>query len=788
MGQMEADGREASAGMGPSAGAKRFLIKVKGTVQGVGFRPYVYGLATSLFLRGHVANTSEGVVIDVEGEEVESFIGRLGPEAPTLARVDSVEASAMPPAGYEGFSILESREGGSFTLISPDVSTCPDCLREFYDPADRRHLYPFINCTNCGPRYSITRRTPYDRPNTTMAVFRMCPECEAEYRDPSNRRFHAEPNACPVCGPRVELLIKGAGGGWAPFTGGEPVEAARGLLSRGSIVAIKGLGGFHLACDALNAEAVARLRRMKRRSNKPFALMARDVETIRRFCLVSEVEEGALVSGRRPIVLLAKKSPQALPEAVAPGNARLGFMLPYTPLHYLIFGDSPAGGPGVCEALVMTSGNLSEEPIQIDGGEAASKLGHIADAFLLHDREIFMRADDSVVKLAGGSLRFVRRSRGYAPEPVPLREDGPEVLAAGADIKNTFTIMKGPYAVMSQHIGDMENYETLSFFEEVLENLKAVYRAAPEALAFDLHPGYLSTRWARSKAGMRLLGVQHHHAHIASVMAEHGLTDRVIGVAFDGTGYGTDGTLWGGEFLVADALGFRRAGHLRYVPLPGGERAVREPWRTAVSYLGEALGEEARDCLRILGFYERYGGRTVEDVLKVAGIREVSPLSSGAGRLFDAVSALLGVSDRNTFEGEAAIALEAAAEGEAAGSYPFQMRGSAPFVVDFSLTLRGIISDLEEGAPAGEIAARFHGTVIEAVARAVSAIALETGLREVALSGGVFQNDCLLVGTVEMLEAEGMRVYTNSLVPANDAGISLGQAYILREKLKAGGV
>jgi len=748
---------------------RRLLIRVKGTVQGVGFRPYVYGLAAELGLKGFVANTSDGVAIEVEGPEAGAFAERLAAGAPPLASISSVEVTPAPPKGYEDFRIVESDGKGGFTHVSPDVSVCADCFKELFDPSDRRYRYPFINCTNCGPRYTITLRTPYDRPNTTMAPFRMCPACQAEYDDPSDRRFHAQPNACPACGPRVRLL-------GSALTGEAAIAEARRLLGEGMIVAIKGLGGFHIACDATRAEAVKTLRARKRRNRKPFALMAPDVETVKKFCHVSAEEEALLLSARRPIVLLDKKS-SPLPEDVAPGNSRLGFMLPYTPLHHLIVEGF--------EALVMTSGNLSEEPIQIDGGEAAAKLGDIAHAFLDHDRGIFMRADDSVVKLSG-PRRFIRRARGYTPEPVPLGSDGPDVLGVGADIKNAFTLMRGPSAIVSQHIGDMENYETLKFFEETLSNLKSVYRAEPVALAHDLHPGYLSTQWALRQEGMKKLGVQHHHAHIASVMAEHGLAGKVIGVAMDGTGYGADGTIWGGEFLLCDALEFRRAGHLRAVPLPGGEQAVREPWRTAISYIREAAGGDALRYLGRAGFIGRYGEDRVRAMLKLAGMKEFSPLSSGAGRLFDAASALLGIADENTFEGEAAMALEAAASGDEDGDYPVDISFARPMAVDFSFAIIGIIDDLKNGVEKGAIAARLHNTVAAAILRVVHKLSQTCGIDTVALSGGVFQNDYLLSRIEAALRGLGLRAYSNEAVPLNDGGISLGQAHVLREHIRAG--
>ncbi|HYA32277.1 MAG TPA: carbamoyltransferase HypF, partial [Thermodesulfovibrionales bacterium] len=694
---------------------ERAKITVKGIVQGVGFRPYVYTLADSLNLRGYVTNTSDGVSIDAEGEHLSDFIARLPAEAPELSKIYEVSISPLPARGYTEFRIVGSRDEGRFTLISQDFSVCEQCRKELFDPADRRFLYPFINCTHCGPRFSITRSVPYDRPNTTMSVFAMCPTCNAEYHDPKDRRFHAQPNACSKCGPHI-TLVKGRE---PEVRGQEAIEAAIALLKEGKIIAVKGIGGFHIACDAMNERAVTRLRERKRKSNKPFALMAPEIRVVERFCEVSDEEKGLLLSLRRPIVLLEKKEGGDLPDAVSPQNRYLGFMLPYTPLHYLLFYHPFASQASRLtfhahfDALVMTSGNLSEEPIVVDNDEARKKLAALADAFLLHNRDIFMRVDDSVVRAVGttghearGTRRdggssvgscpspaesLIRRSRGYTPEPVALPDDGPEVLGCGADLKNTFTLTKGKFAIPSQHIGDMENYETLRFFEESLGNLKSVYRAEPVAIAHDLHPGYLSTRWALEqgkKHGTRTAGIQHHHAHIGSVMAEHGLTGKVVGVAFDGTGYGTDGNLWGGEFLVADTEGFERAGHFRYVPLPGGEAAIREPWRTAVSYIADAAGEEARDYLTSAGFVEKYGAGQVGNVMKLIHLREFSPLSSGVGRLFDAVSALLGLCDRNTFEGEAAIALESLAITDDDEEYPFDIsRGceeKSGIVVDFS--------------------------------------------------------------------------------------------------------
>jgi hydrogenase maturation protein HypF len=596
-------------------------------------------------------------------------------------------------------------------------------------------------------------------------------------------------------------------------------------LKDGGIVAIKGIGGFHLACDAANDEAVAKLREKKRKSNKPFAVMAPDMESIMSFCVVSEHERKILRSNRRPIVLLHKKG-RMLAGSVSPNNNYIGCMLPYTPLHTLLFAhplksnDSPMHSH--FKALVMTSGNLSEEPIVRDNDEAIRKLSHIVDGFLLHDRDIFMRVDDSVVRvrsreLGDGSrvnpalrtpnseLSFMRRSRGYAPDPIALHDEGPEVLGCGADLKNTFTLTKGKFAIMSQHIGDMENYETVRFFGECLENLKAVYRAEPEAIVHDLHPGYLSTQWAiefgvrsmkfgvnddkseicNSNSAIDRYAIQHHYAHIGSVMAEHGLTRKVIGVAFDGTGYGIDGNLWGGEFLIADIGSFDRVGQFKYVSLPGGEAAIKEPWKTAVSYVMDAAGDKAFDCLEHAGFINKYGKETIEKLFIVARSREISPLASGAGRLFDAVSALLGICDRNTFEGEAAMALEAIAPEGIDDEYHVEFKKENGYtVIDFSPVILTIINDLVQGRAAEMVAAKFHNTVVSVIRTMVRGLSEQYKLKDVALSGGTFQNLYILNRVIRMLSQDGMNVFVNHQVPCNDACISLGQAYIIRERLK----
>jgi hydrogenase maturation protein HypF len=791
---------------------ERAHIIVKGVVQGVGFRPSVYKLATSLRCTGYVTNTNEGVLIEVEGDGIAEFVHRLRTESPPLSDITDISITRLPLQGYPDFTIRASTDravGRPFTLVSPDVSICDDCLHEVLDPTDRRYLYPFINCTNCGPRYSITTSVPYDRPNTTMARFSLCPDCLREYHDPNDRRYHAQPNACPVCGPQMEFRLPIADCG---LRNSEAIKETITLLQKGGIVAIKGLGGFHLACDATNDAAVKKLREHKRKSNKPFAVMSFSIDNINQFCVVSRDERDVLTSSRRPVVLLQKKTGEHLSNAVSPNNCYVGVMLPYTPLHHLLFtypikSGNPSGQSHF-KALVMTSGNLSEEPIVRDNDEAIKKLSAIVDGFLFHDRDIFMRVDDSVVRLRNSNnsrpqttnseLMFLRRSRGYAPGPIALRDDGPEVLGVGADLKNTFTLTKGTFAIPSQHIGDMENYETIKFFEECLANLMSVYRAEPVAIVHDLHPGYLSTQWAiqyglrNADCGIKvtnskpkLYGIQHHYAHIGSVMAEHGLTNRVIGVAFDGTGYGTDGNLWGGEFLIADVNGFERVGQFKYIPLPGGEAAIREPWKTAVSFIIEAKGSDAGTTLNDIGFSEKYGTKEIEQIMLIARSRDFSPLSSGAGRLFDAISALIGVCDHNTFEGEAAMALEALTREGIDGEYVVELKQENSYtVLNFSGTIGGIVRDMSRNIPKEEISTKFHNTIASIIRTMVRRLKEAYGTSDVALSGGTFQNLYLLNRTVRLLSQDGMNVYKNEKVPCNDACISLGQAYLIRQRLR----
>jgi hydrogenase maturation protein HypF len=629
----------------------RKAIEIAGIVQGVGFRPYIYRLATEGRLAGFITNTEAGVSIEVEGspEAVDAFLARLPKEVPPLARITRIVTADIASDYHSGFRILPSRAGAARrVLISPDVAICDDCRRELLDPTDRRFLYPFINCTNCGPRYTIVRDIPYDRALTSMAVFPMCAECQREYDDPRDRRFHAQPNACWNCGPRVELW-DGAGG---RIESPDPIAKAVELLAAGEIVAVKGLGGFHLAVDAMNEAAIARLRQGKRRVEKPFAIMAPDLESLEDCCWLDEASCSLLESPAHPIVLVEKKQPQRLAPSLAPFNRDLGVFLPYTPLHHLLFREKRF------RALVMTSGNISEEPIAIDNAEAVERLGGIADYFLVHNREILLRADDSVMRVESGRPRVVRRSRGYVPAPVFLKDDLPLVLAVGGELKNTICLTRGREAFLSQHIGDLENLESYKFFESTVAGLKRILEIEPQLLAYDLHPDYFATRWALEQAGIRRVGVQHHHAHIASCMAENHLEGTVIGLALDGTGYGLDGNIWGGEVLVAGYGEFQRFAHLDYVPMPGGAAAITEPRRMAISYLFHHFGGNLWNL--DIPFTRRLDHRRTETVLRMIERGINSPLTSSTGRLFDAVAAMCRIRENVNYEAQAAIELEAA--------------------------------------------------------------------------------------------------------------------------------
>jgi len=803
-------------------------IHINGIVQGVGFRPFVYGLADKLNLNGWVRNTSAGVDIQVDGTEaaLTEFARALEHDAPPLALIASLEVATCPPNGFSSFEIIHSEPiPGAFQPISPDVSICDDCLRELFDERDRRFRYPFINCTNCGPRLTIIKDIPYDRPKTTMAPFELCPECAAEYEDPSDRRFHAQPVACEACGPHVWIETGDRGPG-ADLAVSSSVSQPRSELSRhaitqaqeqlndGSILAIKGLGGFHLACNAANAEAVAELRRRKLRVDKPFALMMPDLETIEKHCFVSEAERQYLTSRQRSIVLLYRKPESNIAPEVAPGQNTLGVMLPYTPLHYLLFAGgspktkdraAPTLAPCPLSALVMTSGNLSEEPIATDNEEARQRLGDLADAFLMHNRDIHVRCDDSVLR----ETRFqesvnqknpplpdtpspnylLRRSRGYAPYPILLHRETPAILATGPELKNTFCLTKDRYAFISHHIGDLENYETLRAFEDGIEHYERLFRIQPEVLAYDLHPNYMATRYALERAdndGIATVGIQHHHAHIAACMAEHSLdgSKPVIGVSFDGTGFGDDGAIWGGEFLLADYNGYHRYAHLAYTPLPGGDKAIRAPWRMALSWL-HTCGLAWDEDLHPVRWANTSDQRSVVSGQRVDSLAILSqqlklltnaPLTSSIGRLFDAVAALLGIRQTVNYEAQAAIELEALADPDETGHYPIP--NSEYPIIDPTNLLTEIISDIRSNIPTPAISARFHNTLAEIVLQVCQQMRAEYGIEQVVLSGGVWQNMTLLRKTLELLSQDQFNTLIHKKVPANDGGISLGQAVI----------
>jgi hydrogenase maturation protein HypF len=758
-----------------SAAVRRHRIRVVGVVQGVGFRPFVQRLATELSLAGHVGNDSEGVFMEVEGVRpvVELFETRLVRDAPPLARIFNVRSRGAAVQHEQGFHIVESRAAGPVgTFVSPDVAVCGDCLAEMFDPGDRRARYPFINCTNCGPRFTITIRLPYDRPNTTMAGFALCPACRAEYDDPADRRFHAQPVACAHCGPRV--WFEGATGAVAGGTD-NAMAAAQQALARGEVVAIKGLGGYHLACDATSDQAVATLRSRKQRVDKPLAVMVRDLGVAH---TVAEIDarEAALLSGpARPIVLLGRRRGGPLADQVAPGHPQIGLLLPYTPLHHLLFHPVPGAAGPAPSLLVMTSGNLTDEPICYDDADARERLGRIADAWLVHDRPIHVPCDDSVVRVDDGEEIPIRRSRGYAPLPVRLPVAVRPTLAMGGELKNTFCLAKGHDAWMSQHIGDMGSLETLTAFARSTVQFDQMYQVHPRRVAADAHPGYQTRRWADERSGRPVDLVQHHHAHIAAVMAEHEVPAgaRVIGFAFDGTGYGTDGAIWGGEVLLAGYQGFERSAHLRYVPLPGGDATIRKPYRAALAHLFAAGIEWGSDLAPV-----RATPTAELAVLRRQLEREVHCVpTSSMGRLFDAVSSLLGVRHLTSYEAQAAIELEwiAAAHLSQARPYRFGLDGDQ---IDPAPVLSAMIEDLRRDCPVGAVAAGFHVAVADLVARCADLVRQATAVNQVALSGGVFQNALLVRLARAALSARGFGVLTHRLVPTNDGGLALGQAVV----------
>lgn len=755
---------------------QRIAVRVTGVVQGVGFRPHVHRLASAMALDGFVGNDSSGVVIEVEGRRatIDQFLHRLVAEAPPLAVVASVCITDRPLSSVPGFTIAASEwAAGRVTLVPPDVTVCADCLAEMRDPDDRRFGHPFITCTNCGPRFTIIRSLPYDRPNTTMAGFEMCAACTAEYQDPGDRRYHAQPIGCHRCGPQLVMTMAGVVVHGAHAVLGR----ARAALCDGRILAVKGVGGYHLVCDATSEEAVAELRRRKSRGDKPFAVLAADLAAARRSATIDDQERAQLLSAARPIVLLRSRLGSGLAMSLAPGTPLVGLMLPSTPLHELLFDD-----PAMPRSLVMTSGNRSGEPIAYDDDDARRRLGDIVDGFITHDRPIHVPCDDSVVRVVDARLQPVRRSRGFAPMPIRIPDGGPPLLAVGGELKNTFAVCADGHAWISQHIGDMENLETLEAFDASVAQFLELYRISPELVVVDAHPGYLSSKWARTHHPALVHEVQHHHAHIGAVMAEHQLDPvvAVIGIAFDGTGYGADGAIWGGEVLVADAARFDRVAHLQYVPLPGGDAAVRHPCRVALAHLWAAgvPWDSAMAPVAVLSAVElKLLARQLE-----TGFGCVP--TSSMGRLFDAVSSLIDQRHSVSYEAQAAIELEVAAEpfvGDCP-TYLFTLNGGA---IDPTGVIRGIVADIADGVTGGAIAAGFHHAVAHVVLDVCRRSRADLGLNTVALTGGVFQNALLIGLCRRLLEADGFEVLTHRLVPPNDGGLALGQAFIGSHRARA---
>ena len=756
----------------------RMQISIKGIVQGVGFRPFIYNLAKKFDLSGYVLNNTSGVLIEVEGEKasIEKFIKNIKSQPPPQAAIFEMHSHSIKALGHKGFVIRESDNQEERSVpVSPEIATCNECLNELFEPTDRRYRYPFINCTNCGPRFTIVKDIPYDRKFTTMAKFTMCDECQKEYDDPGDRRFHAQPNACSVCGPRLSLLnAEGIG-----IDTTDVIKEVCTFLKEGRIVAIKGLGGYHLACDALNEDAVYRLRTRKRREHKPFAMMAKDIETVKRLCYVNGGEEKLLKGTIRPIVLLRKRPDCPVAKSVAPCQNYQGIMLPYTPLHHLIVAESAL-------VLVMTSGNIRAEPIAYRDDEAFERLKDIADYYLQHNREIYIRTDDSIGRVWHGSEVLLRRSRGYAPFPLlmPFQFEA-QLLACGAELKNAICLTRDNYAFMSHHIGDLENIETLTSFEQGIEHFKRIFNINPAFVAHDHHPEYLSTKYALALNDVKKIGVQHHYAHVVSCMVDNEIAGEVIGVSFDGTGYGTDGKIWGGEFLVSSYDKFRRMAHLEYTPLPGGEKAIKEPWRMAACYLFKAYGDDMLNLeIDFIKNLDRDKWAIIRNMID-KGLN--SPLTSSAGRFFDAVSALSGVRNEIYYEGQAAIELEMKAASGEYDEYSFDLEEvDNEFIVILEPVIKSIVYDLENSVRIETISAKFHNTV----ANIILSICLKIGkierMKRVVLSGGVFQNTYLLNKTLNLLDKNGFKVFFHHRVPPNDGGVALGQAIIANELIKRG--
>ncbi|RMD88637.1 MAG: carbamoyltransferase HypF [Calditrichaeota bacterium] len=747
-----------------SSSRVRRRINVYGAVQGTGFRPFVFRLASELQLGGFVQNTSQGLTIEVEGENgaIDCFLERLQAQHPPFARLQYIETIELEPQNECRFCIRDSDcEGPVRVNILPDMATCSACLAEMQNPRDRRFRYPFINCTNCGPRFSIIEALPYDRPGTSMKHFVMCPACQAEYENPLDRRFHAQPVACPVCGPTIQFWDSH---GKLVGEKEEALQKAVVLLTSGKILAVKGLGGFHLMVDARNQEAVQQLRTRKAREEKPFALMFPNLEAVRVVCQLSELEERLLQSVQAPIVLLQKKEKEPyLAEAVAPGFPTYGVILPYTPLHHLLM--QLLNFP-----VVATSGNLSEEPIVTDEKEALHRLGGIADGFLVHNRPIVRHVDDSVVHVVAGVTQVLRRARGYAPLPIWIQDSLPEILAVGGHLKNTVALARDNQVFVSQHIGDLDSPESRKAFKQVIEDLIRLLKFEPKAVACDLHPDYFSTRYAQG-LGFPVIPVQHHHAHVVSTMAEHHLQGPVLGISWDGTGYGVDGTIWGGEFLLCDLHGFQRIAHLRTFPLPGGETAMREVWRCAVGLLYEVAGED----LWKWNLPPIEHARPLREIMERALQKSLNaPVTSSAGRLFDAVAAILGLRQKSAFEGQAAMMLEFVANRDCKDWYPYKIQKKAPMVVDWQPMIMALLEDLKANVGVDVVSARFHNTLVEMMVF----VAREVEVEKVVLTGGCFQNKYLTERALERLQQEGFQVFINRQVPPGDGGLSLGQAVV----------
>ncbi len=749
----------------------RLQIKITGIVQGVGFRPFIYNLAGRMGIKGFVTNTTKGVLIEAEGERLDEFVDNIRTSAPPLSEIESIQITQIPKVNSEEFKILKSENRlGNETLISPDVSICNDCISELFEPSDRRYLYPFINCTNCGPRFTIIENIPYDRPLTTMKHFELCGDCREEYEDPSDRRFHAQPNACADCGPELRLEYNGAIEGDA----GTIFSTVAELLNGGKIGAVKGLGGFHLCADALNSEAVSELRKRKHRQAKPLAVMVPDIETVKAIADAGEEELKTLQSPERPILLLKKKN--VLPEGISPGNRRIGVMLPYTPLHYVLFHYYAQTLPeGKLPVLIMTSANLSEEPICITNKDASERLNSIADFFVFHNRDILIRADDSVGIFINNKFRILRRGRGFVPKRLKLRRESQAVLAVGAELKNTICITKGRSAFVSQHIGDLTNLRAFKFFEETVDHMQRIINSGAKYIAADLHPDYLSTQFA-AKSGLPVFGIQHHHAHMAACMAENGISadNDVIGIILDGTGLGYDGTIWGGEILFGNYTSVERLMHLERIPLPGGDAAAKEPWRTAVSYLFNAFENET-EAERM------FPDLPAEKIIEMIKLNINSPLTSSAGRLFDAVSAIAGGPRKIRFEAEAAIDLMHKSDKTISDKYNCGEPRFDEGIIPVKELIRNIYRDVINGIPYSIVGGKFHNTLAWLLCEAALTAAEMRNTSKIVLSGGVFQNEILLDLIERKLTEIGMEVYSHSKFPANDGSISLGQAAIASE-------